>query len=314
MKISLFTATIGTAVLLAAGASAGTGSARVAAWRDAIARTPSPPAGGCFVATYPSTAWHAVACKQAPARPYLPRHGVPAHGDTVGNGHDYSADTGNITQNAAGAFPTVSGVRQEHDNGGSNVYSLQLNSGFMTTAACNGHGNCLSWEQFVYSSSSRAAFIQYWLINYGNTCPDRSWNQYQGSCYKNSAAVGAPQFAITKLGTLSLAGVAVNGGNDTLTLTASGTAYRTGGVDTVVDLATAWTSSEFNIVGDGGGSQANFNRGSSLTVQLNANDGSGTAPACTANNGTTGETNNLNLHACSTFGGSNPGISFGESN
>lgn len=317
MKPTLFTTAFAAATLAGAGALAAPAApdaARLATWNDAIARAPSPRADGCFEASFPNTTWKSVACGRAPARPYLPRNGLPAHGNTVGNGHDYTADTGSITQSAVGSFPQVSGVRSEND-GGANVYSLQLNSGFMHTAACNGHGNCLSWQQFVYSSSSFAAFIQYWLINYGNVCPDNSWNHYQGSCYKNSAAVNAPKFVITKLHTLKVSGAAVVNGNDTLTLTAGTRAYRTGGNDHVVDLATAWNASEFNVIGDGGGSQARFNTGSAITVQINPADGTSNAPACAANSGTTGETNNLNLTgSCSTTGGGNPGVSFKESN
>ena len=213
-------------------------------------------------------------------------------------------------------MPTVRGVRSERGAGGSNYYSLQLNSGFMNTSGCNGGGaNCLTWQQFVYSSSSFAAFIQYWLINYGNRCPDSSWNPYQGSCYKNSRAVGVPKIPVTQLGSIQLTGSAVAGGNDTFTMTTASNAYTTGGNDNVVGLGQGWTSSEFNVVGDGGGSGANFNRGSTIVVQINPYDGSGQAPACIANNGTTGETNNLNLRGgCSTFGGGNPGVSFTESN
>ena len=100
----------------------------------------------------------------------------------------------------------------------------------MSTAACNGHSGCLAWEQFVYSSSETSAFMQYGLIDYGNSCPS-GWNSYDGSCYKNSAAVSVPKEPITSLASLKLSGTAVNGGNDTLVFTAGTKAYSTTGKD-----------------------------------------------------------------------------------
>ncbi len=294
-------------------AAAAPPAAALAAWHAEIART-AVPGTGCFHAAFPSTQWQPVACIAAPLRPYLPRNGHGAQ--TTGNGHDYAAVTATLTGSALGSFPAVSGVKSEHGyGGGANIYSLQLNSGFMHTAGCNGGGaNCLTWEQFVYSSSSQAAFMQYWLINYGNRCPSGGWMSYSGSCYKNSAAVGAPQEAITQLGNLSVTGSAVRNGTDTMTFTTATNAYTTTGADSVVDLATAWTQSEYNVVGDGGGSAAKFNRGSHVTVGIALADGSSAAPQCAANDGTTGETNNLNLGSCGTSGGGTPSIGFTESN
>jgi hypothetical protein len=233
---------------------------------------------------------------------------------TVGNGADYAADTTQFITGSVGTFPTVTGVKTESD-GGKNIYSIQLNSNFMTTAACNGISGCQAWEQFVYSSGETSAFMQYWLINYGNTCPSGGgWMSYQGSCYKNSAAVTVPKQAITQLAHLKLSGTAVKNGTDTLVFTTETEAYTTTGKDSVVDLATDWHSSEFNIIGDGGGSEATFNSGSSVTVKIALTDGSTAEPTCATNAGTTGETNNLNLKSCSVSGGSTPAIQFTESN
>jgi hypothetical protein len=186
----------------------------------------------------------------------------------------------------------------------------------MNTAGCNGSttGDCLTWEQFVYSSSETSAFMQYWLINYGNKCPSGAgWMAYEGSCYKNSTAVTVPQIAITSLGNFKLSGTAVSGGNDTLVFTNATQAYSTTGKDSVVYLATAWSQSEFNVIGDGGGSEAKFNKGASITVEIGLTDGSSAAPTCEGDDGTTGETNNLNLGACTASGGSTPSIKFTES-
>lgn len=283
-------------------------------WRAAIAASPVPEEG-CFRASYPSTGWTKVACTQAPKRPYVPRgQGGSA---TVGNGHDYAAVTSKIIKSAIGAFPVVTGVKRETGyNGAANTYSLQLNSGFMSTAACKGAADpaaCQSWEQFVYSSSSQAAFMQYWLIGYGTSCPG-GWFSYQSDCYTNSAAATVPQIAITKLQTLQISATAVAKGIDTLVMTAGTEAYSTTGKDSVVDLATAWKQSEFNVVGDGGGSQAKFNKGSSIEVQIQLNDSATAAPVCKANDGTTGETNNLTLKSCKAAGGKTPAVTFTESN
>ena len=80
--------------------------------------------------------------------------------------------------------------------------------------------------------------------------------------------------------------------------------------DDVLDLYQTWTTSEFNVFGDAGGSQAVFNAGTSITVQNALTDESGNpiTPSCLPG-GTTGESTNLFLGPCSA-GGS--GISFTE--
>jgi len=278
-------------------------------WRETIART-SVPHEGCFQAEFPDAVWVETSCSVAPDKVYVPHgHGGP---QTVGNGVDYAASVGNLISSSVGTFSTVTGVTSERD-GGSNVYSIQLNSNFMSTAACNGHSGCLAWEQFVYSSYEQSAFMQYWLIDYGNSCPS-GWNAYSGSCYRNSAAVNVPKQPISVLSQLKMSATAVAGGNDTLVFTTPTKAYSTTGKDSVTDLATAWKQSEFNIIGDGGGSKATFNTGSSITVKVAVAHGSTAAPTCASNAGTTGETNNLRLGSCSAVGGATPYIQFKESN
>jgi hypothetical protein len=287
------------------------------AWRAAISQAPAP-GNGCFTASYPLTTWTKVDCVEAPNRPYIPRIGGGGS-QTVGNGNDYAAVTATLTSNAVGSFPKVKHVTSETDGGRSNVYSLQLNSNFMSSdPACSGAYNpseCLGWLQYVYSSSEHAGFMQYWLIRYtGGTvkCPS-GWNSFSPDCYKNSAAVSVPQEPITDLAAITLTGNAVNGGLDTLTFVDGANAYKTTGQDTVMYLATGWTGSEFNVIGDGGGSEAVFNAGAALTVEIDVTDGTTAAPTCKADDGTTGETNNLTLGACKVKGGAVPKISFKES-
>jgi hypothetical protein len=164
------------------------------------------------------------------------------------------------------------------------------------------------------NSGEHLAFMQYWLINFGTPCP-RGWNTFAPDCYKNSRAVSAPKQSITQLAHLKLSGSAVTSGTDTLIFTTEINAYSTTGKDSGVDLATDWHASEFNIIGDGGGSEAVFNKGSSITVKIAVTDGSTTKPTCGGRHaGTTGETNNLTLKSCTATGGSTPSIQFSESN
>jgi hypothetical protein len=283
-------------------------------WREAIVHT-TVPAEGCFQASYPSLAWTRTECAVAPAIPYIPRRGAVSQ--TVGNGNDYAAEiTSGLISKTIGAFPKVTGVTSETGILGANDYSLQLNSNFMNTQACNGARNpsqCQDWEQFIYSSGYEQVFMQYWLINYDTTCPS-GWFTYETDCYTNSTAVGAPKEVITVLQTLKLSGSAVQGGIDTVTFAVGTKAYSTTGQDSVVYLATGWTESEFNIVGDGGGSEADFNSGSSIEVEVAVTNGTENAPTCAAHAGTTGETNNLNLGKCIGKGGARPYIGFIESN
>jgi hypothetical protein len=272
------------------------------AWRAAIAHTPAP-GKGCFTASYPLTVWREVACVTAPNRPYIPA--TRAHGtQTTGDGNDYAAVTATLTSAALGSFPSARRLKSESDGGHANVYSIQLNSNFMSgdqaCATAFNPSNCLGWLQYVYSSSSHAAFMQYWLIHFSGGsvhCPG-GWNSFSDDCYKNSAAIGVPQEPITDLPKISLSGTAVASGLDTLVFTDDTQAYTTTGQDSVMFLAAGWTASEFNVIGDGGGSQANFNAGAKLAVRMDLTDGTNAAPTCQANDGTTGETNNLNLGAC----------------
>jgi hypothetical protein len=304
------------------GASAATSpelAALQTSWRDAISHTPAPLVGGCFTAHYPSTAWSKVDCVTAPNIPYVPKTGHNAGAQTVGDGDDYAISTKTLISTGVGSFPKVKGLKTETDFGRANVYSLQLNSEFFNGPVCAGAqtpSKCLTWLQYIYSSSEKAVFMQYWLINYTGAnvkCPS-GWNAFSPDCYKNSNAVAAPQEVITDLSQMSITGSAVNGGVDTTVFADGANAYTTTGPDSVVDLANAWNGSEFNIIGDGGGSSATFNAGTKLTVKIAVNDGSTAAPTCLSNAGTTGETNNLNLGKCKAKAGDTPSISFKESN
>jgi hypothetical protein len=284
------------------------------AWRAAISSTPLP-GRGCFTADYPGKVWTAVACTKAPNRPY-----EPAHRPQVGFGNDYAAQVGSQITAAAGTFPAITGLKSEKSAGVSNQYSLQLNVPYFNSPACDSSPyppGCAAWQQFVFAQNGgkkggSSAFMVYWLINYAAYCPT-GWNQEALNCWMNSSAVDVPHQKLSALGGLQLSGAAASGGNDTVTLTTSTKAYSENASDSVLDLAGSWQGTEFNVLGDGAGSQANFNKGTSITVNVQLTDGSTTAPSCQINTIFTYETNNLNLDTCKGESGSNPSITYTES-
>ena len=288
-------------------------------------------AEGCAQASYPSIVWEKVECKIAHPRFHPVHMSTTDREDVTGNGHDYVAQAAGLISEGLGTFPKVTGVTAERSVGvaafggggilGPNEYTLQLNTDFAgTTSTCAGHTGCTVWQQFIYSpdynvKGEAAVFMQYWLIGWGSTrCPSTWTSDGGGDCYKNSAYVAAPDMPITALSSLTLSGAAVAGGNDTVVFNNGTTAYSITGPDSVVNISAVWKQAEFNIVGNAGGSRADFNKGSSVTVRLALQDGSTSAPTCVANAGSTGESNNLNLGPCHTASGSSPQIQFTEAN
>jgi len=304
-------------------------SAAHAQWRETMKQVATPDEG-CFHASYPNLVWERVECKIAQPR-VRPVRIKPAEGaaEVVGNGNDYVAEAKGLITLASGGFIDISGVKSESSVGvaafggggilGPNEYSLQLNTNDkMTTSACAGHSGCKVWQQFVYSpdyyvEGEAAVFMQYWLLDWGSSACPSGWGKYHSDCYRNSAAATAPDVPITKLGELGLGATAAAGGNDSVMFSYGSDSYSITAKDSVLDISSVWNKAEFNVFGDAGGSRADFNSGSSITVQLVLLDGSTSAPTCLANAGTTGETNNLNLGPCSAFSGI-PFIQFTESN
>jgi hypothetical protein len=291
-------------------ASSRTEDALHEAWRTAIVHT-AVPQRGCFEATYPLKSWTQVACVAAPDKPFLPRDGRGSF--TVGDGDDYTAQVTGLISSGEGSFPTITGLKSESGDGAANQYTLQMNSQFFASPRCSGAkdpAKCLGWEQFVYYTGG-VTFMQYWLINYAAKCPS-GWMAYSSDCYTNSNGVNTPAFKAKKLHTLKLSGSAVANGIDTVTLSTPTKAYSVTGEDSVVTLASYWNAAEYNVFGPGGGSEASFNKGTSITVLIALTDGLSAAPTCVPDSGTTGETNNLNLGACTTSGGATPSVMFTE--
>ncbi|HEX3665345.1 MAG TPA: hypothetical protein VHU23_08945 [Rhizomicrobium sp.] len=283
-------------------------------WRTTITTT-ALPGQGCFTADYPSLVWKQVACTNAPGHPFAPAHRAPA-----GFGDDYSAQVTSPITMAVGSFPAITGLASEKSAGVSDQYSLQLNTPYFSSPACQSSPDpqdCEVWQQFVFAQSGgkkgvSSGFMEYWLINYGPYCPS-GWNQAALNCWIDSAAVSVPHQKLSALGGLQLSGAAAKSGNDSVTVTTSKKAYAISAADSFLDLAGSWRGAEFNVLGETAGSQANFNKGTNITVNISLTDGSTTAPSCGTNDIFTYETNNLGLGSCKGASGNNPSITFSES-
>jgi hypothetical protein len=290
-------------------------------WRRSVAQVPAP-GSGCYTATYPSTQWQEIPCKTPPHRPYLPARGLRS-GVVGGPAKDVSAVVAGLISVAEGSFDSVTGVTSETGqvNGtGSqvpNTFTLQLNTNVVTgPAACAGAADpktCLGWQQFIYSNDGYA-FIQYWLLDYENNCPS-GWTPSGASCWKNSA--NSPQHIqpqpITNLANMSVAALANVGGKDETIVTIGGTALMATGEANALNLFQSWTTAEFNVFGDGDGTQANFNDGATLVVRTTVDSNSSAPPSCVAQS-FTAETNNLNFASVAVVEpGPPPAIVFTES-
>jgi hypothetical protein len=317
-KIQTLVGIVAPVVVAVAGINGATASAAsrplprtTLAWQAQIGRVPAV-GSGCFQASFPTLAWHAVKCVTAPARPFapaLPRKGTP---DTVGNGVDYSAVVSGSISKATGTFTGVSSKISEMGQIGgsgseySNEFSLQLNTQFFSgspaCAAAKSPSKCQAWQQFVYTTDSNIVFMQYWLIDFNTTCPS-GWIEYSTDCYTNSSASTLSGAALTakSLATLSLSGSAKSGGNDQAEVISGGHATLATGKDSKIDLAPHWNTSEWGVYGDGGGGEAIFGKSNTLEAVTALTATSSAAPTC-VKEGFTGETNNLKLGATPALG------------
>jgi hypothetical protein len=301
-----------------------------ATWRAFMSQNSAREAG-CFHTSYPSFEWETVECKVAHSRVRpIPRVTWADAVGQVGDDSGYLARAHGLITETVGTFPNVTGVAAERDVGPdvlaggampkANAYSLQINTNSTgTTAACAGHAGCTVWQQFVYAQDYQvdgeaALFMRYWLVGWGPSHCPTGWARAAQDCYRESAVVTAPDLPITSLAQLMLSATAEAGGNDTVAFNDGTDAYSITAADLVLDISSVWTQSQFNVVGTAGGSRAQFNSGSALTVQVSLTDGSDEAPVCFAGIGSRGETNNLVRGGCSAAGGDVPSIQFTESN
>jgi len=288
-------------------------------WRAVIRNAPEP-GKGCFHVKYPNVAWESVECAGSPAHPARA---------AAGNHYDYVAQATGLISRAAGDFEGATNVTSETSVGGDkgatdgpNEYDLQMNTNSNgRTDACGDYTDCTVWQQYIYATDyncggtacgQAALFIQYWLLSWTGNCPKDYWgNNWQlggkpwpdnNGCFKNSSQVALPDIPVNELGCcVRLIASAQAGKNDSLALEYGDDVYFVSGDDSVLDIASVWTQAEFNVVGDNEYSQAQFNLWSSIPVTLVLTDGSNSAPTCVPPqyyDGTTGETNNLNLGTC----------------
>jgi hypothetical protein len=272
-------------------------------WRRELLTKPLP-SNGCFTAVFPEQAWRPEACKPAtPHKAYLPNPNPMRRIDQVGGtGPDFIATvTGHIGV-SEGSFDSASGIT------GSGSYTLQLNTDFFKTNVCSGspggmNGTCRGWEQFVYTSDG-AAFIQYWLFKYGPTgtmCPtprhtgcnstsvfSDGWCPFDAGnglihCAINAGTEpsGVSSRPLSSLASLKVAGAAASGGiNDAITFTDSGAPHAASGDNRFPDLGSQWQQAEFNVFGNGGGSQVTFNSGANVRVRTEVLSGTNAGPGC----------------------------------
>ncbi len=306
--------------------------------KEMLATKPTKP--GCFEAHYPEKAWVETGCLPAPRTPNP--HSKGPRPNTVGNGTDQFAvvTSGNISQ-ATGSFDSVSGVASIDGFKGNNdtttvfpdVYELQMNANKFTTTVggCNNDANCVGWEQFLMSQtqcgSKPCAFIEYWLLNFpnpknvANPCPTTaSWNWYPGTptttpgCYLNTSAKGLPAIPVSDLSSLEM-DAAIANGIDTLTISDASGSLGIANNTSIANLAAGWTGVEYGVFGDCCAYETFFTAttNATLKVRVAVVNGTQNAPNCTTTgfNGTTAETNNLNLTGgCTTVSGANPAIVF----
>jgi uncharacterized repeat protein (TIGR01451 family) len=269
-------------------------------WQKSMSQIPVPKKG-CFSSSYPSLEWHEVPCGQPSKYPNPPAGGPRPN--IVGNGNDISAMvSGPKISSAIGSFDSVtpatvteSGLWGGNPNA-ANAFTLQINSQFFSTPACNGVAGCLGWQQFIYSQnqcSGPCVFMEYWLINFGPSCPAGPWMQSGNNCWFNSGNAPAPAVTAAQLQGTTLTGTTA-GGTDTVTLTSAGGTATAMAADSVVSLELQWNTAEFNVFGDCCSSQANFGPGTTVVTRTRVINGTTAAPTCVAQ-GFTGETNNLSF-------------------
>lgn len=271
------------------------------AWRRAMLRAPLQKSG-CFKSTYPSPVWEQIPCTPAPRRPYA---------GAGGSDYDFASSPSDpviypITF-AAGSFPSVTGVTSESSvfppsAGGTTVtddFSLQLNTNHFATQTCpvGVKPPCQVWQQFVFTNAAgiaggSVAFISYWI--YGVPCP-AGWTASGGACYWNTGGgVGLPApLTIADLAQLTLVGSS-SGAYDSVFISKGGTELLQATQPTVFNLHPYWRVVEFNVFGDGDGSEAVFNIGSTIVVKIGVEDGTTNTSGPYATS-FTAESNNLPL-------------------
>ena len=274
------------------------------------------PGPGCWQVEYPSTTWTSVPCGQP----------TPSTSEEqIGGGYDdeYADSTLYYVQSATGSFSMESNFGSESDtSSGSNAYSLQLNTNLFT-CSYNGHtltNDCI--QQFVYNNapggSVYVVYIEYWLLGYYSTygsCPPPglvSWSQAGSSnctAFSSSTSVGSSQ-SPSSLDSYHLMGSTVVSGStwDYVQFCNSSYCYSVTVDGTVLNLASGWVDSQFNVLGQSNGSGAIFTPTSGNTFSIYddltvSSPYGNTTPTCNAAVPNSVEYNNMYLgsgsYACS---------------
>jgi hypothetical protein len=299
-------------------------------WRDSIAKLPIA-AEDCSHLSYPNYVWEHVDCKETQPRVLPTRHAnskVPGAA-AVGNGNDYIAETQGIISASFGDLQTTGITSEKTVNVGSNTggivgpneYSIQMNtSNDRSTALCDGHQYCTVWQQFIYATDyntkgEAAVFMQYWLLGWQDVCPSGWYPKTGGqeNCYKNSKSVAVPNIPVTELGEISMQALVTTGLQDMFLFIYGKEGWTISATDDVLDIGLVWHQTEFNVVGDIDRSQAQFNNGATIDLQLEITDGTFNPPTCVAGIATTGETNNMFMGPCQAGFVAAPYIQFSES-
>ena len=252
------------------------------------------PKKGCFTAHYPDKQW-----KEVPCGP--PSQYPNAVGGSIGNDVGPQV-TPLLISSAVGSFDSVTPITITETGPwfgkpSANAFTIQMNTQYFATTACAGHSGCQGWQQFIYSQNQCAGpcvFMEYYLINYGSTCPSGwSLSSSGSSCYINGANSAAPAITAAQLQGTTLTGTA-QGGMDTVVLTSPGGNATAMGAGTVLNLQNAWNTADFIVAGDCCSSQATFSAGTTLVQRITVSDGSQKKPICSTQ-ASTGETNNLSF-------------------
>lgn len=272
------------------------------------------PKKGCFTAAYPDKQWKEIPCGPPSKYPNTV-------GGSIGNDVGPQVTPALISQ-AVGSFDSVTPTTITETglwNGNpisANAFTIQMNTQFFSTSVCGGHSGCQGWQQFIYSQNQCSVppcvFMEYWLINYGSPCPSATWTQSGSSCWFNSASTTAPAVTAAQLQNTTLTAT-TQGGTDTVVLTSPGGTANAAAADSVLNLASAWTTVDFIVCGDCCSSQANFSAGTTLDQRITVTDGSQKKPVCSTQ-ASTGETNNLSFGpTVPAASGAGPALVYSES-
>jgi len=240
-------------------------------------------------------------------------------------------NTGTITvQDCANTPPT-------YTCGGVPSFAFQINSNIWPLSPiCGGADNptaCRAWQQFVYRSEGPPLlpnqkrgrlYMQYWLFHYNNgtgRCPTGStWSADpldSTSCVRNGPpGTPIPDHGVDYMLRNSDMSARITGSPamDVATLTIAGTAYAYSDYDSSgLYLASGWNQSQFNVVGHGSSSMAQFSAGTTINITMVVNNNTSNVPTCIMG-GTTGEINNLNRNSCAAYNFPTTEIMWSESN